>query len=81
MDCDSPCAEVIDAQYTADDIPSHAIKDKNLPDGVAIFIQDRGGMGDQAAVPRRVMSTVFSGVRFMVQIQELLNRSCSSRQP
>lgn len=68
MDCDSPCAEVINAQYTADDIPSHAIKDENLPDGVAIFIQDRGGMRDQAAVPRRVMSTVFRGMGVMVKV-------------
>lgn len=80
MNSDPPCSEVIDAQYTAYDIPSHVIKDKDLPDGVAIFIQDRGRMRDQAAVSRLVMGTVFSEVRIMVQIKELLNRSCPSRQ-
>lgn len=76
MNCDSPCSEVIDTQYTADDIPSHAIKDEDFPDRITIFVQDRGRMGDEAAVARRVMSTVFSRARIMVQIEEFLNRSC-----
>lgn len=80
MNCDSPRSEVIDTQYTADDVPAHAIEDEDLPDRIAIFIQDRGGMGDQAAVARRVMSTVSSGTGVMVQVEELLNRSCPFRQ-
>jgi hypothetical protein len=66
MNGNSPCTEVIDAQYAADDIAAHAIKDQDLPDGIAIFIQDRGGVGDQTAVGGRVVRGIICRTRVMV---------------
>lgn len=74
MDGDSPCAEVIDPQHAADDIAAHAVKDQDLPDGVAIFIQDGSGMGDQTTVGG-VVRSIICRTRVMVQIEKLLNRS------
>lgn len=81
MNCDPPCSEVIDTQYTADDIPPHTVEDQDLPNWISIFIQDRSGLGDQAAVAGLVMSTVFSRTGVMVQVEELLNRGYPYRQP
>lgn len=41
MDGNTPCAKVIHPKHATDDIAAHAIEDQDLPDGVAIFIQDR----------------------------------------
>lgn len=80
MNCDPPRSEVIDTQYTADDIPPHTVKDQDLPNRISIFIQDRSGLGNQAAVAGRVMGTVFSRAGIMVQVEELLDRDYPYRQ-
>jgi len=66
MDGDSPCAEVIDSQDAADDIAAHAIEDQELPDGVAIFIQDGSGMRYQTTVGGRVVRSIICRTRVMV---------------
>lgn len=52
MDSHTPSSKIIDSQHTADDIPAHAIEYQDLPDRVAIFVQDRGGLRDKTAVSR-----------------------------
>jgi hypothetical protein len=69
----SPSSEIINSQHTADDIPAHAIEHQDLPDRIAIFIQDRGGLGDKAPVSRRLMGIVICGLWIMIQIQQLLD--------
>lgn len=73
MNSNSPCPKVIDPQYTADNIPAHAIEDQDFPNRVAIFIQDGGRVGDEAAVGGRVMSGIICRARLMVQVEELLD--------
>lgn len=73
MNGHSPSSEIINSQHTADDIPAHAIEHQDLPDRIAIFIQDRSGLGDETAVRRRLMCIVVYGLRIMIQIQQLLN--------
>ena len=55
MDRNTPCSKIVHSQHTADDIPTHVIEDQHLPDGVAILIQDRGGVGDKVTLTRWVM--------------------------
>lgn len=50
MNGHSPSSEIIDPQDTANDIPAHGIEHQDLPDWVAIFIQDWSGVGDKTAV-------------------------------
>lgn len=49
VNCNSPCAEIIDSQNTADNITAHLVEYQHLPDWIAIFVQDRGGMRDKTA--------------------------------
>jgi hypothetical protein len=65
----APCTEVIYSQDTADNIPAHFIEHQDLPDRVAIFVQDRGGMRDKTARSGLVNGVVFNGLRIMVQVQ------------
>jgi hypothetical protein len=73
MNGHSPSSEIVDSQDTADDIPAHAIEHQDLPDWVAIFVQDRSGVGDKTALSGRFMCIVVCGVRIMIQVQQLLN--------
>lgn len=70
MNCDSPSSEVIDPQHAADDISSHIIKHQDLPDRIAILVQYRGG---NEALRGRIVVGVFRGLRFMVQVENLVN--------
>lgn len=42
MDGYPPSSEIIDTQYTADNIPAQVVKHQHLPDRVAIFVEYRG---------------------------------------
>ena len=67
-----PRPEIIDSQDTADNITAHAIEYQDLPDRIAILIQDRCGVGDEPAMARGIMR-VLCRAGIMVQIQEFLN--------
>lgn len=75
MDCHTPCPQVAHTEHATNDIPAHAIKDKDFPDWVAILAQNGRCMGGQA-LRRGVMKGVFRGRGFMVQVEDLLNRDC-----
>lgn len=67
-----PRSQIIDSQDTADNITPHAVEYQDLPNRIAILIQDRGGVGDEAAMARGIMG-VLCRAGIMVQIQEFLN--------
>lgn len=73
MDGDAPRSEIVDTQYTADDIATHVIKHQHLPDRIPILVQNWGG--DQA-LRGGLMGTVSGGLRVMVQIEDFLDGSC-----
>lgn len=73
MNGDPPRPEVVDAQHTADDIAAQIVKDQDFPDWIPVFIQDRGGVGDQAAVRGRVQRRIISRTGVMIQVEEFLN--------
>lgn len=50
VDSDSPGSEIIDSQYAANNVSAHAIENQNLPDGIAIFIQNGCGLRDEATM-------------------------------
>jgi hypothetical protein len=55
MDRDPPSAKVVHTKHAADDISSHAVEHQDLPDGIAILVQDWGGMRDEAVGGGRVL--------------------------
>lgn len=69
VDGNAPCAEVIDSQNTTDNISAHFIKHENLPNGIAIFIQDRSGMRDKTASGGLIEGSVVSGLRVLIEVQ------------
>ena len=79
MNCDTSTTEVIDSQYTANDISSHVVKDQYLPDWLAILIQDCWRL-DGKPICMAVNLVVWTVARLIVQAQDLLNRSYHSHQ-
>lgn len=73
MDGHTPGAKIIDSQYTADDVPAHAIKHQDLPDWITILIQDRRRVGDKTAMGGWLMSIIIGNLRIVIQVQEFLN--------
>jgi hypothetical protein len=43
MDSDAPSSKVVYAKHAADDIPAHVVEHQDLPNRVAIFIENRRG--------------------------------------
>lgn len=74
MNRNSPRAKVVNSQHAADNIAAHVIKDQHLPYGVAILVQDGGGVGNEA-VRSPIVVGVASGLDIMIQVENLLNRS------
>lgn len=72
MNSNTPCSQVINSENTANDISTHIIEHQDFPNRVAIFIQDRGRVGDQIGMTRRVIG-VLCGVGIMIQIQQFLD--------
>lgn len=48
MNRHTPGPQVIDPQHTADNISSHIVENQHFPYRLAIFVQDRCGLRDQA---------------------------------
>jgi hypothetical protein len=78
VNSNTPRSEIIDSENTADNVTAHGIEYQDLPDRIAILIQDRGGVGDEAAMARGIMG-VLHRAGIMVQVQEFLNRSLNSQ--
>ena len=73
MYCDAPRPKVVNSHHTADDIPTHVVKNKYFPDWVAIFVQYRSGVGDETAVARWITRGIFCRMGFVVEIKKFLN--------
>ena len=74
MDCHSPSSQIIDTKNTANHIPSHVIKDKDLPYRITIFVQDGGRIRDGAVgglIDRGFLRVLY----VMIQVQDLLKGS------
>jgi hypothetical protein len=63
MNCYSPGSEIIDSEHAADNIPAHVVKDQDLPDRVAIFVED-GGRNE--ALCRCLVAGILRGIGVVV---------------
>ena len=71
MDGDAPGTQVVDPQHAADDVAAQVVKDEDLPDGLAIVVEDRGGLGGQAVGG---LVEQVGGGREVVEVEDALNR-------
>ena len=69
MDGNAPCAEIIDTQHTANDIPTQIVKDEDFPYGIPILVEDRGGVGYRGLA----FDLSWSG-RIVVQVEDSCDR-------
>jgi hypothetical protein len=70
---DSPGAQVRDAEDTTNHISSQVVKDKNLPDGFAVGIEDRSGFGDEAVGEGGIVLCVCAFGRGVVEVEDLFD--------
>ena len=71
MHCYTHCAQVTDAHNTANDISTKVVKDQDLPNRVAIGVEDRRNRCKQTIGMRLVC---FGGFDGLVQVEDFLKR-------
>ena len=65
----TPFAQVIDPQDTRNQVPPQVVKDQNLPDRIAIAIQDRTSLRCQPLRSSILRRAIF---RALIEIEDLL---------
>jgi hypothetical protein len=73
--CDSPCAQIVHAQYAANHIATKIIEDEHLPYGLAFRVEDGRSMWDEA-IGGCCVVVELGFLRDVVQVENALDGGC-----